>query len=102
VTDPTTRLRRATARRLLPGVDSHGDIGASPGGSDGLFIDQVGQRNQVSQSEAACVLDGVVLRGLKAGTGSVDLSLRRHGEDKISPQIIEARGGVEVTASFSG
>jgi glycogen debranching enzyme len=47
-------------------------------------------------------LDSVVLRGLKAGTGSVDLSVHRHGDDKISLQIIEARGGVEVTASFSG
>jgi hypothetical protein len=47
-------------------------------------------------------LDSVVLRGLKAGIGSVDLSVRRHGDDKISLQIIEARGGIEVTASFSG
>jgi glycogen debranching enzyme len=47
-------------------------------------------------------LESVVLRGLKAGTGSVDLSVRRHGEDKISLQIIEARGNIEVTASFSG
>jgi glycogen debranching enzyme len=47
-------------------------------------------------------LDSVVLRGLKAGAGSVDLSVHRHGDDKISLQIIEARGGIEVTASFSG
>ena len=47
-------------------------------------------------------LDSVVLRGLKAGTGSVDLSVRRHGDDKISLQILEARGDIEVTASFSG
>jgi glycogen debranching enzyme len=47
-------------------------------------------------------LDSVVLRGLKAGTGSVDLSVQRHGDDKVSLQIIEARGGIEVTASFSG
>jgi glycogen debranching enzyme len=47
-------------------------------------------------------LDSVVLRGLKAGTGSVDLSVQRHGDDKISLQILEARGGIEVTASFSG
>ena len=47
-------------------------------------------------------LESVVLRGLKAGTGSVDLSVRRRGEDKISLQIIEARGNIEVTASFSG
>ena len=47
-------------------------------------------------------LDSIVLRGLKAGTGSVDLSVQRHGDDKISLQILEARGGIEVTASFSG
>jgi hypothetical protein len=47
-------------------------------------------------------LDSLVLRGLKAGTGSVDLSVHRHGEDKISFQILEACGGIEVTASFSG
>jgi hypothetical protein len=47
-------------------------------------------------------LDSVVLRGLKAGTGSVDLSVQRHGDDKVSLQIIEARGGIEVTACFSG
>jgi glycogen debranching enzyme len=47
-------------------------------------------------------LDSVVLRGLKAGTGSVDLSVRRQGNDKISLQILAARGDIEVTASFPG
>ncbi len=47
-------------------------------------------------------LDSVVLRSLKAGTCSVDLSVRRHGDDKISLQILAARGDIEVTASFSG
>jgi hypothetical protein len=47
-------------------------------------------------------LDSVVLRGLKAGTGSVDLSVQRHGDNKISLQILAARDGIEVTASFSG
>jgi glycogen debranching enzyme len=47
-------------------------------------------------------LDSVVLGGLKAGTGSVDLSVRRQGDDKISLQILAARGDIEVTASFSG
>ena len=47
------------------------------------------------------LLDSVVLRGLKAGTGSVDLSVRRQGDDKISLQILAARGDIEVTASFS-
>jgi glycogen debranching enzyme len=47
-------------------------------------------------------LDSVILRGLKAGVASVDLSVRRHGDGKISLQILEARGDIEVTASFSG
>jgi glycogen debranching enzyme len=47
-------------------------------------------------------LDSVVLRGLKAGTGSVDLSVQRHGDDNISLKILEARGDIEVTALFSG
>jgi hypothetical protein len=47
-------------------------------------------------------VERVVLRGLKAGSSSVDLSVQRHGDDKISLQILEARGDIEVTASFSG
>ena len=47
-------------------------------------------------------LESVVLRGLRAGSGRVDLSVRRHGDDKISLQILEAEGDIEVTASFSG
>ena len=46
-------------------------------------------------------LDSVVLRGLKAGTGSVDLSVQRHGDDNISLRILERRGDIEVTALFS-
>jgi glycogen debranching enzyme len=47
-------------------------------------------------------LESVVLRGLRAGSGRVDLAVRRHGDDKISLQILEAEGDIEVTASFSG
>lgn len=46
-------------------------------------------------------LDSIVLRGLKAGTGSVDLSVQRHGDDNISVRILERRGDIEVTALFS-
>ena len=46
-------------------------------------------------------LDSVVLRGLKAGTGSVDLSVQRHGDDNISLRIQESRGDIEVTALLS-
>ena len=46
-------------------------------------------------------LDSVVLRALKAGTGSVDLSVQRHDDDNISLRILERRGDIEVTALFS-
>jgi len=45
-------------------------------------------------------LDSVVLRGLRAGTASVDLSVRRHGDDKVSLQILAARGDIEVRPLF--
>jgi glycogen debranching enzyme len=41
-------------------------------------------------------LDSVVLRGLKAGTGSVDLSVHRHHDANISLKILESRGDIEV------
>jgi hypothetical protein len=41
-------------------------------------------------------LDSVVLRGLKAGTGSVDLSVHRHHDAKVSVKVLEARGDVRV------
>jgi hypothetical protein len=41
-------------------------------------------------------LDSVILRGLKAGTGSVDLSVYRHRDASISFRILEARGDIQV------
>jgi glycogen debranching enzyme len=41
-------------------------------------------------------LDSVVLRGLKAGTGSVDLSVHRHHDTGVSFRILEARGDIQV------
>jgi glycogen debranching enzyme len=41
-------------------------------------------------------LDSVVLRGLKAGTGSVDLSLHRHHDANISLKILESRGDIQI------
>jgi glycogen debranching enzyme len=41
-------------------------------------------------------LDSVVLRGLKAGTGSVDLSVHRQNDAKVSLRILEARGDIQV------
>jgi glycogen debranching enzyme len=41
-------------------------------------------------------LDSVVLRGLQAGSGSVDLSVHRHHDAKVSFKILEARGDIQV------
>jgi glycogen debranching enzyme len=159
-TEPTTRLRRTMKRDdCFLVFDSHGDIGASPGGPDGLFNCDTRYLSHFellinglqplllgsNLSDDNCVLsvdltnpdiyydrrvllqknllhvartvfvwqlfhrfavrnfsDSVVLRGLKAGTDSVDLSVQRHGDNKISLQILEAGGDIEVMASFSG
>ena len=47
-------------------------------------------------------LDEVVLRGLRAGNASVDVSIRRHGDDKISLQTLKSRGDIQVTVIYSG
>jgi hypothetical protein len=41
-------------------------------------------------------LGSVVLRGLKAGTGTVDLSVHRQRDAKVSFEIFEARGDIQV------
>jgi glycogen debranching enzyme len=41
-------------------------------------------------------LDSVILRGLKAGTGSVDLSVHRHHDAEVSFRVLEARGDIRV------
>jgi hypothetical protein len=43
-----------------------------------------------------------VLVGPKAGFDRGGVSVRRHGDDKMSLQILEARGHIEATVSFSG
>src|SRR6202171_1418015 len=47
-------------------------------------------------------LHEVVLRGLRAGNASVDVSIRRHGDDKISLQTLQSRGDIQVTVIYSG
>jgi hypothetical protein len=42
------------------------------------------------------------LVGPKADPDRGGVSVRRHGNDKISLQILEARGDIEATVSFSG
>jgi hypothetical protein len=69
---------------------------ASLGIEQDPFADMIRFRNPKLPSS----LDSVVLRGLKVGTGSVDLSVKRHGNDSISLKIIEIRGDVQVTALF--
>jgi hypothetical protein len=45
-------------------------------------------------------LDEVILRNLRLGGSSVDLLLRRHGED-ISLQVLRNHGHVQVSAILS-
>jgi glycogen debranching enzyme len=45
-------------------------------------------------------LDGVTLRNLRLRDSSVDLHLRRHGEE-ISVQVIRSQGHVRVSAVYS-
>jgi glycogen debranching enzyme len=71
---------------------------ASLGIEQDPFANQIRFRNPTLPA----FVDRIVLRRLKSGSGSVDLSVERHGDDKISLQILEARGDIEVTASFSG
>ncbi|MBV9971243.1 MAG: amylo-alpha-1,6-glucosidase, partial [Xanthobacteraceae bacterium] len=68
----------------------------------GIEQDPVGNMIRFRNPTLPAFVDRIVLRRLKAGSGSVDLSVQRHGDDKISLQILEARGDIEVTASFSG
>jgi hypothetical protein len=41
-------------------------------------------------------LDSIVLRGLQAGSGNVDLSVHRHHDAKVSFKVLEARGDIQV------
>jgi glycogen debranching enzyme len=45
-------------------------------------------------------LDEVILRNLRLGQSSVDLSIRRHGEE-ISLQVIRSKGQIRVSAVYS-
>jgi glycogen debranching enzyme len=45
-------------------------------------------------------LDDVILRNLRLGQSSVDLSIHRHGED-ISLQVIRSDGQIQVSAVYS-
>jgi glycogen debranching enzyme len=47
-------------------------------------------------------LDKIVLRELRVGEASVDVSIRRHRDGKLSLQTLASRGDVQVTAIFRG
>jgi glycogen debranching enzyme len=47
-------------------------------------------------------LDKIVLRELRAGEASVDVSIRRHRDGKLSLQTLTSRGNVQVTAILRG
>ncbi len=45
-------------------------------------------------------LEEVILRNLRLGQSSIDLSIRRHGED-ISLQVLRSKGQIQVSAVYS-
>ena len=47
-------------------------------------------------------LDKIVVRELRAGDASVDVSIRRHRDGKLSLQTLKSQGDVQVTAIFRG
>jgi glycogen debranching enzyme len=47
-------------------------------------------------------LDKIVLRELRVGEASVDVSIRRHGDGKLSVQTLKSQGDVQVTAILRG
>jgi glycogen debranching enzyme len=47
-------------------------------------------------------LDKIVLRGLRAGDASVDVSIRRHRDGKLSLQTLASQGDVQLTAILRG
>ena len=72
-----------------------------------LTEDLVAQGHEVTlfasgDSITAADLVPCCTQALRLDTAVSDVAVQRHGDDKISLQILEARGGIEVTASFSG
>jgi hypothetical protein len=73
------------------------------------FVDLAGHRagpasepDPVSQSDAAGLSRQRCSARAQGWHRQCRSSVHRHGDDKISFQILEACGGIEVTASFSG
>ena len=54
------------------------------------------QRDPVAQSAAAGVPNEVILRDLRLGDSSVDLRVRRHGDD-VALEVLRTRGQIQVS-----
>jgi glycogen debranching enzyme len=66
----------------------------------GLEFEPAAKEIRLRNPRLPAFLDEVVLRNLRLGQSSVDLRIRRHGEE-VSVQVIRSRGHVQVSAVYS-
>jgi glycogen debranching enzyme len=66
----------------------------------GLEFEPAANEIRLRNPSLPAFLDEVVLRNLRLGQSSVDLRLRRHG-DEVSLQVIRSKGHVRVSAVYS-
>jgi glycogen debranching enzyme len=66
----------------------------------GLEFEPAENEIRLRNARLPSFLDEVILRNLRLGQSSVDLCIRRHGED-ISLQVIRSKGQIQVSAIYS-
>jgi glycogen debranching enzyme len=66
----------------------------------GLEFEPAANEIRLRNPSLPAFLDEVVLRNLRLGQSSVDLRLRRHGEE-VSVQVIRSKGHIRVSAVYS-
>ncbi|MEA2903495.1 MAG: hypothetical protein QOI12_882, partial [Alphaproteobacteria bacterium] len=66
----------------------------------GLEFEPAKNEIRLRNAQLPDFLDEVILRNLRLGKSSVDLSVRRHGAD-ISLQVIRSSGHIQVSAIYS-
>jgi len=66
----------------------------------GLEFEPATKEIRLQNPRLPAFLDEAVLRNLRLGQSSVDLRLRRHGEE-VSVQVIRSQGHVQVSAVYS-
>jgi glycogen debranching enzyme len=68
----------------------------------GIELDPWAREIRFRDPALPAFLDKIVLRELRVGDASVDVSIRRHGDGKLSLQTLKSRGDVQVTMIFRG